>query len=390
MPLEELMLRPVVGINPFDELPINADVWRTAHNHHHLHRYLHALSAHRPGIVFGLEVIAAENKDRSLMVAPGIAIDGEGRTIVVREPETFTLEEAGLIYITLSFQRQADRQSGLSVGGGQQFFRDVEGRDLIHTKELPGKPHLELARIFRSKPDAPVRDAANPFAPVGDEIDLLNRMTAFPHCYADAGMGELAYVPKGGKWNPNRAGLWNLLREGNGSGFHLQFTNVLKLRGYTPGPADPALLYVAGAQGFGKSLSDDEQGNLKRYLDSGGLLFGEAAGGSEEFAKDFTALASALGASLKPVPAKHPLLTAHHVFSAPPPGGRADGKLAVDADAGILFSTLDYGAAWQGEIDGGDAATSRERIRQAQEFGLNLIAYAAGRRRRLALTRAAA
>ena len=56
-------------------------------------------------------------------------------------------------------------------------------------------------------------------------------------------------------------------------------------------------------------------------------------------------------------------------------------------DAGIVFSTYDYGAAWQGEVEKPDAPDARERIRQAQEFGLNVVAAAAGRRRARELAR---
>lgn len=388
MALEEIIARRITGIRPFNELPIDAEIWREAHGHHALHRHLHAVAAHRPGIVFGLEVVASKVKERTVVVAPGVGIDTNGQTIVLEEPVSFTIEEARQIFIVLSFLRAADRNSAVTVGGGQQFYREVEGRDLRQTKEPPAAPSLELARLFRSSPDKPIRDAAKAFTPGNDEINLLYRPIAFPHCYADVGVGELSYVPKTGAapWNPNRAGLWNLLREGNGSGFHLAFTGPLNLRAATFGGGDPALLYVAGRQGF-QPLADAETDGLRRFLDAGGLLFGEASGGSDEFAQGFRELAGRLGATLTEVGGGHPLLTAHHVFSAPPPGAQEGGRLQADLDAGVLFGTHDYGAAWQGEIADPGAADARARIRQAQEFGMNLIALAAQRRRVRELSR---
>ncbi len=386
MPLEDLLTRPIVGINPFNELPIDAEIWRLAHGHHHTHRYLHALTAHRPGVVLGLEVIASEARERTVVIAPGIAIDPEGRTIVVREPVVLTIEPVSrmYIYITLAFLRAHDRASGVMVGDGQQFYKEVEGYDLTATKELPRTPYLELARIYCSTQDKTVRDAANPSAPGSDEINRLYCRAAFPHCCAD--VGELSYVPKtsASPWNPNRAGLWNLLREGNAAQFHLTFTGSLALTG--PSSAAPSLLYMAGRQSF-QPLKEAEVDGLRQFLDGGGMLLGEAGQGSREFAEGFEALAGQLGAKLKPVAKGDPLLTVHHVFSAPPPGGQSAGTVSADADNGLVFSTYDYGAAWQGEVDHPDAPDARARIRQAQEFGLNIIAAAAQRRRTRELSR---
>jgi len=392
MPLTEIMARPVVGINPFNELPIDAEIWRTAHGHHHMHRYLHALSAHRPGVVLGLEVVASKAAERTIVIAPGIAIDPEGRTIVVRDPVTLTIEPVSrmYIYITLAFLRAHDRASGVTVGDGQQYYKEVEGYDLTATKELPRTPYVELARIYCSTQDKNIRDAANQSAPGSDEINCLYRPTAFPHCFADVGVGELSYVPKtsASPWNPNRAGLWNLLREGNAAQFHLTFTGSINLLSQTSGQssADPALLYVAGRQAF-QPLKDTEIEGLHRFLDGGGMLFAEAGQGNPDFAAGFEDLVSQIGGKLRPVTRGNPLLTSHHVFSAPPPGGQSSGTVTSDPDNGIIFSTYDYGAAWQGEVDKPDAPDARSRILQAQEFGLNVIAAAAARRRTRELSR---
>jgi hypothetical protein len=385
VPLEDLIARPITGIRPFNELPVDAEIWREAHQQHHVHRQLHAVAAHRPGIVFGLEVVASRSEERTVVVSPGVGIDADGRTVVLSGqpgPVPLTLVETGRIYIILSFLRAADSRSAIMVGGGQQHYREVEGQELKQVKELPSTPYLELARIFRSSPDAPVRNAALPFAPGNDELNLLFRTIAFPHCHADIGVGELSYVPttSASPWNPNRAGLWYLLREGNACGFHLRYTGPINLRASAPHATAPAVLYVAGQHGF-QPLTDAEVDGLRRFLDGGGLLFGEAKGGSDDFGQGFQELAGKLGATLSAVGPGHPLLTAHHVFSAPPLGAQSRGSLSMDSEAGVLFGTYDYGAAWQGEIEAPDATAARERIRQAQEFGLNVLAFAARRRR---------
>ena len=392
MPLETMIANKITGIRPFNELPIDAEIWKQAHNHHHLHRFLHAVAAHRPGVVTGLEVIASQVKERTLVVAPGVAIDSEGQTLVVSEPVPLEVDAVrGNVYVTLSFRRERDSRSAVTVGGGQEYYRELEGRTLITVKELPKTPYVELARIYSSAADKPVKDAANPSAPAFDEINLLFRPVSFPRCYADIGVGEVAYVPKttASPWNPNRSGLWNLLREGNGRGFHLAFTGSLGLKALATGQdvgAAPSLVYVAGRQGF-QPFGDSEADGLKKFLADGGLLLAEAGQGNAEFAAGFQELAGKLGAKLKKLPKNDPLLSAHHVFSAPPPGGQNQGELLADMDAGIVFSTYDYGAAWQGEVEKPDAPDARERIRAAQEFGLNVVAAAAGRRRARELAR---
>lgn len=381
MPLEDLIAHPITGIRPFNELPIDAEIWREAHEQHILHQRLHNVACHRPGIVFGLEVVVSQTKERTVVVAPGVAVDDDGNFVVLGEPPVaFTLEEKGQIYITLSFLRATDRKSAITVGSGQQHYRVVEGRDVRATKELPKGAYVELARIWRTGADKPVKEAANPFDPGNDELNLLNRPIAFPHCYAEGAVGELSYVPvtNPSAWKPNRAGLWHLVREGNGRGFHLAFTGPMNLR--QPSGCDPILLYVAGAQGF-QPLADAELSGLRDYLGRGGMLFGEASHGSEDFAKCFADLASKLGANPTKVEKGHPLLTAHHVFAAPPPGAQDKGMLTADVEAGVVFSSYDYGAAWQGDLAKPDAPDARERIRQAQEFGLNVIAFAANRLR---------
>lgn len=381
MPLEDMIAHPITGIRPFNELRIDAEIWREAHEQHTLHRRLHNVSAHRPGIVYGLEVVVSQTKERTIVVAPGVAIDDDGNVVVLGEPPVaFTLEEKGQTYITLSFLRATDRRSAVTVGSGQQHYRIVEGRDVRATKELPTGPYIELARIWRTGADKPVKEAANPFDPGNDELNLLNRPIAFPHCYAEGAVGELSYVPVSNPaaWKPNRAGLWHLVREGNGRGFHLSFTGPMNLR--QPSGRDPILLYVAGSEAF-QPLADAEVQGLREYLGRGGLLFAEASGGSEAFAKSFEELAGKLGAKLAKVTKGHPLLTAHHVFSGPPPGAQEKGVLTADVEAGVILSTYDYGGAWQGDLAKPDAADARDRIRQAQEFGLNVIAFAAHRLR---------
>ena len=79
-------------------------------------------------------------------------------------------------------------------------------------------------------------------------------------------MGELSYVPKTSvsPWNPNRSGLWNLLREGNGAGSHLLFAGPANLRTTPDNP--PALLYAAGDPVISATSRGRGMGGLRRLL----------------------------------------------------------------------------------------------------------------------------
>lgn len=387
MPIDELIGRRISGIEPFNELPIDADVWREAHGQHNSHRALHATGAHRPGIVMGLEVIVSAKQDKTVVVAPGYAIDSEGRTLLLSEPASFVLEEKGQVYITIAYEDNYDSRSAITVGGGKKYFRLVEGRQVVATKELPKTPYIELARVDRSGKDKSVKEAKNPFDPAEDELNLLYRVLAFPHCYADGLVGELCFLPTAdpGAWKPNRAGLYNMIREANGLGFHLGFDGLFNLRTAGTGP-EPFMLYVS-CEGDFQALNKEQLEGLRRYLDAGGTLFAEASKGSEGFVKSFAEIAKSAGATLKPIPKDASLMHSHHMFSSAPPGGSDKGTLTGDLEKGVILSTHDYGGAWQGNLPKADDEGSRDRIRRAIEFGLNVVAFAAQRKRRAELSR---
>ena len=201
------------------------------------------------------------------------------------------------------------------------------------------------------------------------------------------------FFPKRGARHPTASACGNLLREGNGRGFRLLFTGQTALSktdalpGETPPratSAEPILLYVAGAAGM-HPLKDAAVEGLRQFLDHGNLLMGEASGAGTEFETDFKALAVRLGVKFDDAAHKvgkgNPLLSSHYVFAAPPPGAASGGTLLAHSDKGVIFSAHNYGGAWQGDLDRPDAPDARERIRQSVEFGLNIVAFAAQRRR---------
>lgn len=380
MPLEQLISRQITGIQPFNELPIDAEIWREAHAQHALHRRLHALSVHRPGIVYGLDVfVDSKAKKPSVVVTPGVGVDPEGEVVILNAPVQFDLEWEGNSYISILYENLLDGKSVVRIGGQDKQYRLIESRQVVRTKELPQTPHLELARIDRSSATAAVREPQNPFDPDEDELNLLFRTLAFPHCYADGAAGELCFLPKGdaAAWKPNRAGLISLLRVANGAGFHVDYTGLYNLK--APKGRTPFLLYVSTAGDF-QALTDDQTKGLASYIEKGGTLLADASGGDAAFFDAAKQLLSGLGFKLEKPKTGSSILTAHNIFAAPPKGAR-DGELLVDEKRGVLLSSADYGAAWSGRVSGAD---SRDRIREAQEFGFNILAYAARRNREAA------
>jgi len=393
--LNTLLQRRIAGVVPFDDMPLEPDIWKMAHDHHHLHRYLHSCASHRPGIVSGLEVVASKNDPHSVIVTAGVAVDSQGHTIVVPDnlPKTFT--EAGLNYLILTYATATDVSSQymvkLSDSDVSKSYCQVEEHYVSIVKTLPEKePFVELARIYRDGAQAKIKNAQDPFDPKDNELDLLYRTLSFPACVLDATVGEFAYLPTGkASWCPNHAGLFHLIREGNLQGMHLQFAGVFEPNLEKAAVQNsPTLLYLAGSAAIQKP-EEEEIAALRRYLDEGGTLIIEAVSHTKSDLEGFTAsikeMVQRLGVNwnndLIDLPPKHPLLTAHAIFAAPPPGyAKASGELKIAEDKGIIFTTSNYGGCWQGDIEDPADPMARMRIRQAQEFGLNLFASAAKRR----------
>jgi len=406
-------------IKPVDGMAVTAQVWEEAHDHHWLHQRFHDRSLHGPGIVVGLEVVASDPADASVYVLPGVAVDPQGRLILVPEPVAFDFgsahgalrllltydesrpapeveREDGALYVRAQFGIEVATAGDLSPGpsparGGEQTPPSLAGKGaggLGFSPSLAGKggwgdrSHgVELARVWRRDREAAVRDAVDAEYPGQNAIDLRFRRTIGAVLQPAA---SLAVFYTGGRKETARDeahGADHLARWLRANGRQAWVDDDVALRTGLDG-AD--LLYIVGHDAF--QLDRDEMGALYAYLQAGGTIFFEscrcdAQGGGPDMPADasFLDLLASMGIHLQELAGDHPLLNEPNLFAAPPPAFEAGEAPRVLAAEGVVYASGDYGCLWQGRRRG--KVATREEIRSAAEWGANLVAYALGRAR---------
>jgi len=131
-------------------------------------------------------------------------------------------------------------------------------------------------------------------------------------------------------------------------------------------------------------LTNDEMTALYGYWQAGGIIFYEScrrnqAVGDPPADNTFIGLVNAFGLSLTPIDSSHTIFAAPYLFAQPPLGFETQGTPQLRGAEGILMSTYDFGCLWRGERRGRPA--QRSEIRDAQEWGANLIFWAAAQRK---------
>jgi hypothetical protein len=242
--------------------------------------------------------------------------------------------------------------------------------------ELPATPYVELARIWRREA-APITTARNSTRPRANEIDLrFRREIGFSE--EERALIALSYIP-GAETTGHDEGLNNLarsLRQGKGPHTWIDFHAPLDLD-----LARYTLLALVGRDAF--QLSAEQMNALYVFLQGGGTIFYESCrrsvdSGDPAADASFLDMMASLGVRLQPLERAHPLLNDPHLFAEPPDGFEIRGAPRVAVADGVVFSTYDYGCLWRGERRGRLAA--RSEIRNALEWGTNLLTYAVARR----------
>lgn len=374
---EMLRLFPRKRIKALDGMAVTADVWEEAHDYHRQLLRYHTLLQHGSGIITGLEVIASEPADSSVYILPGIAIDHIGQTVVLPEPRSFDLGSAeALMYLIITYNESRPQALNGRMQEDAPLYVHAQF-SLEAVTELPPTPHIELARVQRRGFNQPVTVAKDPARPRANEIDLRYRQEIG---YRPQQQVAVAVVELPGAENSGHAnGLLNVAAGINRAG--AMRINVDRGVSLDYNLSRYALLCLVGRDTV--DIGTNEMGAIYEFMRNGGTLFYEScrrsAGEAEPGAdRAFQELMSSMGLNVQPVGRDHPLLASPNLFAAPPDGYETRGTPSLRAGEGVLVSTFDFGCIWQGERRGRPA--SRSEIRNALEFGENLIAYAAKRR----------
>lgn len=383
-PAESVNKFRFLRVNPFRGLLVDETTWADAHDYHRNQMRFHLLALHGVGIVQGLDVTASQPPDMKVTVKPGLAIDPEGRLILLTEPQVVTVPAQDSIttaFIVLEYLEKPTHQQNVTEGGTPQHARILE--DCQVRASLEASPSgVELARISLEPRSRQIRTAANPLQPGSNEIDLTGRTIV-----SGGGGGAKANrlnitigVLRHGsansvEWKRHTEGLRRLLRD-TGANTDLD-ANLLE--GVNPMDETALrscrLLYMTGRTAF--KYSPEEEQALRRFLDRGGILWAEPcrngmpSGTPDDFSRSCIELAQRL--NRQPIQPRlgHPLLTARYLFSVPPIAVDPSG-VVVEANR-MIITTGDFGCLWEGRGQERTEAPSRETIRAAQEFGANAL-----------------
>ncbi len=366
-------------VNPFMGLMIDAQTWGDAHEYHRQVEQAHSLALHGSGIASGLEVDASNPASQTVSIRPGVALDPEGRLIIVSQPFAYTIStsDPGLIYIVLMYREvPSNRPEDQAVSiedGASHSSRLLDAYAIYERDRLPDQPYVELARIQLADAKKPIKYAEEPTAPKANEIDTRYREHAAIRPGPRTTLGVWKPDTVADKLANHMAGPTRLM-SALSSGVDWQLRRRDQPSGENS-PLDCDLLVMPVTPQT--TIADAEKTQLSNYLNGGGAMLIEAcaSGGGGDAQRAMASIAQALGRKPQPVTRNHQLLIARHVFSAPPPGAVAGQLFEGD---GLLLSTSDYTCAWNGGT--ADKALDRSAIRTAVEFAENMLAYALIRR----------
>ncbi len=370
-------------VNPFRGLLVDESTWADAHDYHRTQMRFHLLALHGTGIVQGLDVVAMQPPDLKLIIRPGLAIDPEGRLLLLADQQVVTVpQQANLttIFVVLEYGEKATLMQNVTEGGKPQPARMLEECQVRISLEA-SPTGVELARVSLEANSRQIRNAAAGTQPGTNEIDLSGR----PIVEGGVGGGKTRQAltvgvlrhgpPNSVEWKRHSEGLRRLLRD-TGNLTNLD-ANVLE----GVGPMDEAvlrnckMLYMTGRSSF--KFSPEEEQSLRRFLDRGGVLWcepcrnGIPSGTPDDFSRSCIELAQRLNRQPTQPRGGHPLLTAQYLFAIPPVAVDPAG-VVVEANR-MIIATGDYGCLWEGRGQERTEPPSREVLRSAQEFGTNAL-----------------
>ncbi|BAU15071.1 hypothetical protein LEP3755_56280 [Leptolyngbya sp. NIES-3755] len=419
-------LQPFERLQVSDGLLINADRWRHAHDYHRKRQNVLYQSLNQAGIVWGLgvcpidapaEVTSQYRDGRWIQIQPGLAIDALGNPIVVPEAIDFRIssepfnDQPLLVYVVISYvdPDQLYRPSGLELVA--ESFRIDE------KNHLPDALEIELCRIELQPGIERIETATSVLFPQSNSLDLRHRVSAQSKAKESVQVATLNQLKIHDR-------LKSLARSSQGLYPNLQI-NVCQLEtnwnqqqlvvlsssalSFTASQLEPIRQYVQ--QGgtiliespiedtrFREMLLVQQQLenaiaelDTKLYSPNSRMNTSDTESLSRSLSSELEAINSAVQAlaqsTIQPyqefaqsldttlIPWNqlqngHLLLSKPFLFSALPTVKHQPIQLWAGDGLIVMFGELS--TAWQNS----DRTLSRETIRSAQEFGINLLHYA--------------
>ncbi len=256
-----------------DGLAINAERWQQAHKYHRQRQNFQYQALHQAGIIYGLGVapLPGQPDGRLLQVQPGVAIDVEGNPIVVKEPEEFRISSeppAGqplLVYLAVNYVDPDDLRRSAAAKTVRETFRIVEKLHL-------DARDVELCRILLLPGTTLIQAPPDVFAPAPNQLDFRYRVHPQPYPLVQVQVGLVTHDRPTDL--PTRQGFEDLLRA---------------LPGLYPSLHGIPIIQTYAAVGLGResmidcqllaipyptllALSNPALHRLQAYLDRGGTL----------------------------------------------------------------------------------------------------------------------
>ncbi|MCC5659036.1 DUF4159 domain-containing protein [Nostoc sp. XA010] len=381
-------IKPFERLQASDGLLINAERWRKAHDYHRLRQNAHYQCLNQPGIVCGLgvQVIAAPREveaqyrdGRWVEIQPGIAIDLVGNLIVVPNTIDYRIatevrdSDPVMLYLVVSYVDPDELRRTTQREVVQEMYRVDE------KSTIPGSTEIEICRVLLQSGEATITQPADVFFPGYNNIDLRYRRHAQARPQAIVRMAQVNHN------DPDCArsffNLSYLLQAVEALYSSLRGTEEVGQVTLNENLQEYDLLYLTGKQAL--SLNSLEFDNLKKYLNTGGVLLVDAPLDGNALIEKIHGLAQQLENPLRPLDElrrDHPLRTRPFLFAALPMINQQ--VIQVLTGGGIILIIGDLGSAW-----GLDRALSLPRltIRTAQELGVNILNYAWKRRQLIGL-----
>lgn len=362
-------LYPKKHILPYDGMSITASIWQEAHAYPIQMVNAHQIFFHGEGILQGLDVIASDPASSVVFILPGVAVDSAGQMIVLPEPLAYDLGDRieGALRLFL-LHREVKVQTAQDQESRGPAYMQNEFVIVARSAELD-VPCVELARIERKDAKSVIVDAEDPHAPQINSIDLRFRRIVFP-AQAKHILAGVCYLGEESD-HSFHLGLVHLKKMLLSDAFiHLVVDQNVSLNADIL-KYDLIYLVMNPSAKFEKTQAEIFQS----YLQNGGKILVEFSAPPDD--GSIASLFKPLGLNMRKVEAGNRLFGEPYLFIKAPKGVFHEENVKVwNGEDAILCNNGGYGRIWNGQAAAKDF--SRSDLRDALEWGVNLIHYLVG------------